>query len=138
MLFTANTLIGRAQTSPFVPAQLATAKTLFVGFDGGQAADLTNQEALVILQKALIQEHRYTLVRTPTEAEISARAFLTPNGIVLSLFDTKTGALLWKITANHGGGGLKASYTKRFVRSAQEIADQLDELSAGRIPEPPK
>ncbi|MDE1162726.1 MAG: hypothetical protein PW792_12370 [Acidobacteriaceae bacterium] len=127
-----------AQTPSVVPSQFAKAKTLFLGFEGGVTNEVTNAEGLAILQEALIREHRYGLVRNPSEADLSARVLLSDGGFVVSLFDTKTGMLLWKLGAVHNCGGLKGSCTKQFVRSAHEITDRLEALSAGKIPEQPK
>ena len=123
-----------AQSTFVVPSQFATAKTAFVAFAGGEVFGVSNEQALGLLQNALVSEHRYTLARTPAEAELSIRVSLEVAGIKLAVFDTHTGMLLWTLSSAFTAG-LEKNQPKKLAKAVNELTAQPEELASGKVPE---
>jgi hypothetical protein len=117
------------------PLSLPRQKLCFWGSLEVRFHYVSNEESLNALQTALVQEHRYTIVRSPADAELSGRIALEGASIKLSIFDTKTGMLLWTLSADCNTAGLAKQHTKKLSQALSELTDQIEVLAAGKVPE---
>jgi hypothetical protein len=115
-----------------VPSQLATAKTVFVGYAGTQIIATGAQagpSAYDDVQRELAASGRYTITSKPADAELSLRISIEADSdIRLTAFDTKTGMILWTFDEE-----LLNSSAKNVNNAAIKLVHDLEAV-ATRVP----
>ncbi|HEV2646355.1 MAG TPA: hypothetical protein VGU46_08345 [Acidobacteriaceae bacterium] len=99
LLLIATTAIAQKAAPVPVPSQFAAAKTIFVGYAGNRTPTLppiVGNWAYDDMERELAASGRYTLTAKPSDAELSMRLAIDRDSVLrLTIFDTKTGMLLW-------------------------------------------
>jgi hypothetical protein len=125
-----------AQTAIPVPKQLATAKTVFVGYAGSRW--YTQAEGILVYQsvRKVLASSGYTVVQSPADSELSLEASVTGDEISdirlqLVVYDTKSHTLLWAFDEPLNGRVDTAQ--KNLDKSVALFAADLHALSSGPI-----
>ena len=144
--------IAAQQPGPLViPAQFASAKTIFLGYGG--AAALVANESLVRtdifggVQASLAQKAHLQMVSTPAKADLlcvislESQAGEVTNGssvntffLRLAISDPGTHALLWKLDEPISGAFRKAGFVKNVRDTVDKLATDYTSLAAGKLP----
>ena len=142
----------RAQTAPAppLPAQLATAKAIFLANAGSNTAN--NQEGSILynsMYQDLAAWNRYQLTSSPAEAdlsfEVSVVSFsegstLSGNYVKLVVRDAKSQALIWTITENIEIANREKTFEKNIADCAAKVVTDLKTLTSSgtvMVPAPP-
>jgi hypothetical protein len=152
LLLAAGTAIFAQAAPPVpVPSQFATAKTAFLASAGSAAVSAREKDAVSMLYtsmyRALLSAKTYQLTSAPADAELSMTLSLesaatdVTNGnsfvyvfVRLSVFDTKTHALLWNIDEPIKGAFREKSFLKNVDDATSRVLADLKALAAGNIP----
>ena len=136
-----------AATVP-VPAQLQSAKTVFLGLTGHQTPNFSAWVYTNVYQA--LAKAGYTLTPTPGGAELTIEATISGgtefvsehvNGaqghliLYLAIYDAKTRTQLWSIGVPVGLAIRNASLDKNIAKAAGEAIDYLTKLASGTIPQ---
>lgn len=142
-----------AQTPPTVPvpSQFATAKTAFLASGGAPAGSSHEKQIVSMLYssvyQALASAHLYQMTATPSQADlsmiVSLGAFTTDvtngssfeyNFLRLSVYDTRTHALLWNVDEPLAGAFREKTFQKNIDTTSSKVMADLKTLSSGAIP----
>jgi len=134
-----------------VPSQFATAKTAFLASAGSSAVSTREKDVSSMIYSSMYRElasaKTYQLTSAPADAELSMTLGLessvtdATNGtsfaytfIRLSVFDTKTHALLWNIDEPIKGAFREKTFVKNVDDATSRVLADLKSLAAGKIP----
>ena len=135
-----------AQSAP-IPAQLATAKTVFLANAGSAPA---NNSLAVLAYDTLYQElaagKQYGLASTPADAdldlEVSVVSFFEggvsyAQYVQLVIRDPKSQALLWSTAESIQPAAREKTLEKNLADAATKLASDLGTLTASKVASPP-
>ena len=142
-LLSAATMHAQTAPAPPLPAQLLSAKTIFLANAGSNTAN--NQEGSIAynsMYQDLAAWNRYQLTSSPAEAdlsfEVSVVSFsegstLSGNYVKLVVRDAKSQALIWTITENIEIANREKTFEKNIADCAAKIAADLGTLTSDKV-----
>lgn len=118
-----------------VPSQLATAKTVFVGYAGSRWYSQADGILLYQSLRTGLASMGYTLVQSPADAELAIEASVPADALAeirlhIAVYDTKTHALLWAFDEPLNGR-LDKTVPKNIDKSVEQFKADLRALSSG-------
>jgi hypothetical protein len=144
---------GKASPPAPIPAQILTAKSVFVSNAGGEEPDpqqffpaVDGNEAYNSFYAAIANSGRYTLAPTPADADLILEIRFSdvfvggrPNGsptLFLRILDPKTHTLLWALTKSIGAAGGPHWKQKSLANFRNGIAMLVGQLTVLSSPQP--
>jgi hypothetical protein len=130
-----------AQTPPDapIPAQFATAKTVFLANAGSSAGSSDyNQLAIIAYNssyQALVAENHYHLTSTPTDADLIFEVSVIGDGRLFTgrtrfvVRDAKSQSLLWTINEDIKAASREKDFEKNAAISAAKLVSDLNTLN---------
>jgi hypothetical protein len=142
--------LAHAQTTAVVPvpAQFATAQTVFLGAAGapalGNQAKVATGMVYESMYLALTSMKRYRLAAAPADSDLAMEVSMVAVGkagnqfnsvsMRLTVYDTKTHALLWIIDEPVDGAFLERTFQNNVNDATSRIVADLNVLASGTIP----
>jgi hypothetical protein len=137
ILLAALPLAAQAPVAP-LPAQLTSAKTVFLANAGSSAGSADyNQLAIIAYNssyQALVAENNYHLTLTPTDADLIFEISVIGDGRLftgrtrLVVRDVKSQSLLWTISEDIKASSREKEFQKNAAISAAKLVSDLNTL----------
>ena len=132
LVLAALPLCAQTPSNAPIPAQLTTAKTVFVANAGSR----NDQLALVAydnLYQALVSGNRYHLATTPAEADLVLEVSVIQTDALtgytkLVIRDAKSQTLLWTTYNGIAAAGREKTFEKNIANSAVQLVTNLNSL----------